>query len=65
MNKQLISILRLVAVCVLAASKILAWVGGEHTSVPPNYYLIIVPVKPHATAQRFGEERMPAQLWSM
>ena len=44
MNKQLISILHLVAVGVLAVSKILAWVGDEHPPVAPtsNYYLIIV-----------------------
>lgn len=67
MNKQLISILHLVAVGVLAVFKILAWVGDEHPPVPPtpNYYLIIVPVQPHTTAQQFGEERLPAQFWSI
>lgn len=67
MNKQLISILHLVAVGVLAVSKIFAWVGDERPPVAPtsSYYLIIVPVKPHATTQRFGEEQMPAQLLSM
>lgn len=67
MNKQLISILHLVAVGVLAVSKILAWVGDEHPPVAPtsSYYLIIVPVQPHATTQRFGEERLPVQFWSM
>lgn len=67
MNKQLISILHLVALGVLAVSKILAWVGDEPSPVAPtsNYYLIIVPVQPHATTQRFGDERLLAQFWSM
>lgn len=54
MNKQLISILHLVAVGVLAVSKILAWVGDEHPAMAPtpNHYFIIVPGQPHAATQR-------------
>lgn len=67
MNKRLIGILHLVAVGVLAVSKILAWVGDVHPSVAPttNNYYIIVPGQPHATTQQFGEERRAAQYWSM
>jgi hypothetical protein len=65
MNKQLISILRLVAVGVIVISKILDWVGDEHSPVAPttNNYYIVIPGQPHAAAQRIGEERPPAHSW--
>jgi hypothetical protein len=67
MNKQLFSTLYLVAVGVLAVSKILAWVGDEPPSVAPttNNYYIILTKQAHATAQRIGNERPPAQSWAM
>lgn len=67
MNKQLIETLHLVVAGVIAVSKILVWVGVDHPPVAPtfNYYLIIVPVQSHAFTQRFGEERLAAQLRSM